>query len=82
MRTTIRLDDALYTDVRTTAASRGATVTAFIEEALRAALARHHERAPSEPYRVQPWGGGGVRPGVDLDDSAALLDLMDDDARP
>jgi len=26
------------------------------------------------------FGEGGVQPGVDLDDSAALLDLMDDDA--
>lgn len=82
MRTTVRLPDDLYTEVRVRAAADGATVTSFIEEALRAALARRDEHTTVEPYRIEPWGSGGPAPGVDLDDSAALLDLMDGDARP
>jgi hypothetical protein len=80
MRTTIRLPDDLYRRVRMTAASEGATVTAFIEDALRGALARREQTPPAEPYHVQPFGGHGPQPGVDLDDNAALIELMDADA--
>jgi len=34
---------------------------------------------PIEPVRLKTFRGGGVRPGVDLDDSASLLDLMVDE---
>ncbi len=82
MRTTIRLPDDLYMQVKVTAATQGETVTAFIAEALRAALAQR-ERAPhTAPYRVSPFRGAGLLPGIDLDDNAALLDVMDADARP
>lgn len=81
MRTTIRLPDDLYRRVRVRAAGDGRTVTSFIEEALRAALARHEEQPEHAPYRVTPIEGRGLHPGVDLDDTAALLDLMDADAR-
>lgn len=81
VRTTVRLPDDLYTQVRVRAAAEGGTVTSFIEEALREALGRREQPAAREPYRVRPLGGGGLRPGVDLDDNAALLELMDDDAR-
>lgn len=82
IRTTIRLPDELYQQVRVSAASNGETVTAFISAALRAALA-HRERVPGvEPYRVTPFPGSGLRPGVDLDDNAATLEIMDADARP
>lgn len=79
----MRLPDDLYTQVRSTALARGATVTAFIEEALRLALVGREQAERSEPYRVHPLTAGrGVQPGVDLDDHAGLADLMDDDARP
>ena len=79
MRTTIRLPDDLYREVKVTAASTGRNVTSFIEEALRAALLREHEPADleREAYRVTPVGVGGVVPGVDLTDSARLLELME-----
>lgn len=80
MRTTVRLPDDLYDQVRATVSARGLTVTAFLEEALRRALVEP-EGASGEPYRVRPFRGHGLQPGVDLDDSAALSDLMDDDAR-
>jgi len=79
MRTTIRLPDDLYREVKVTAASSGRNVTSFIEEALRAALLR--ERGGSdverEDYRVNPVGAGGLLPGVDLTDSSELLELME-----
>lgn len=76
MRTTIRLPDDLYREVKVTAATSGGTVTSFIEEALRAAL-RERDVAAGQQYRVQPVGSGGTLPGVDLTDSARLLELMD-----
>ena len=79
----MRLPDDLYAQVRSTAVARGATVTAFIEEALRLALAGREQAERSEPYRVHPLPAGrGLQPGVDLDDHAGLADLMDDDDRP
>lgn len=78
MRTTLLLPDDLYREVKRVAADDGRTVTSFVEEALRAALARRDEQpANRPPYRVTPVGGRGVQPGVDLADRAALTDLME-----
>jgi len=50
----------------------------LFEEALRAALARHAGAAADvSVYRVGATGSGGLQPGVDLTDAAALLDLME-----
>lgn len=81
MRTTIRLPDDLYIEVRVSAATAGTTVTSFIEDALRAALARRGSAHTPSPYRVDPFHGDGTRPGIDLDDNSALLAVMDGDAR-
>lgn len=79
MRTTILLPDTLYRETKAAAAAAGRTVTSLIEDALRERLAR---RAPSgkKPRRARlpvSHGTKGLRPGVDLDDSAALLDAME-----
>ena len=77
MRTTIRLDDALLREAKTHAAQTGRTLTAVIEDALRAALQRSSER-PERPIPIfKPVRHSGLQPGVDLSDSAALLDLME-----
>ena len=79
----MRLLDDLHSQVRSTAVARGTTVTAFIEEALRLAMARREQAEGSEPYRMRPLPAGrGLQPGVDPDDHAGLVDLVDDDARP
>jgi hypothetical protein len=52
-------------------------LTQVIEEALREALGRRKRRARSEAPRLPVFGDGGLLPGIDLDDSAALLDAMD-----
>jgi len=76
MRTTINLPDDLLKRVKQAALDSDQTVTAIIEEALRERLARRHDQ-PAEPVSVTTFGGSGLLPGVDLDDSAALLDLME-----
>ena len=78
MRTTIRLDDHLLAEVKQLAASTGRSLTAIIEDSLRETLARRRETAGRQPVRLTTVSGHGLLPGVDLDDSAALLDLMND----
>lgn len=80
MRTTIRLDDALMREAKLRAAESGTTLTALIEDALRERL----HRAASKPRNRPPLPSFGdpadtfPLPGVDLDDSAHLLELMEE----
>lgn len=77
MRTTIRLDEQLLREVKQLAARSGQTLTAVIEDALREMLARQRQMAERPPVYLTTVEGEGILPGVDLDDSASLLDLMD-----
>jgi predicted transcriptional regulator len=74
MRTTIRLDDDLLTAAKRRAVETGSTLTAVIEDALRRALTEPRATTEVAPF---PTVMGAVRAGVDLDDSASLLDVMD-----
>jgi hypothetical protein len=77
MRTTIRLDDQLLAEAKEVAARTGRSLTAVIEDALREMLARQTKVEERPAVRLTVVSGRGLQPGVDLDDSAALLDLMD-----
>ena len=79
MRTTVRLDPGLLERAREAADERGETLTSLIERGLRLVLARG-EGGPSRRRVRLPVSRatGGTLPGVDLDDSAALLDIMDE----
>ena len=77
MRTTIRLDDRLLTEAKIYAAESGRTLNALVEDALREALARRRQAGAREPVRLKTVKGNGLRDGVDLDDRASLLDLME-----
>jgi hypothetical protein len=60
------------------AEQRGETVTALIEEGLRLVLALSHQTPPRERVALPVCNaGGGLLPGVDLNDSAGLLDIME-----
>ena len=77
MRTTVRLDEQLLIDAKKHAADTGRTLTAVLEDALREALAWRATQQTRKRVRLKTLKGDGVRPGVDLDDSAALFDLME-----
>jgi hypothetical protein len=78
MRTTVRLDDRLLEQAKREAARRGETLTALVERGLRLVLARPEgRRAPRRVALPVCAAGGGTLPGVDLDDSAALLDVLE-----
>jgi len=72
----VSIPDHLLTEAKRVAASSGRTLSQVIEDALRASLIRQevHER---HPFRMPTFRGQGVLPGVDLDDSAGLQELMD-----
>ena len=78
MRTTVRLDDALLNTVKKEAARRGETLTSLIEQGLRLVLASPIRKPQTRRVRLPVCrAGGGTLPGVDLTDSAALLDRLE-----
>ena len=78
MRTTVRLRDDLLERARKRAAEDGRTLTSLIEEGLTLVLARP-KAAPREYVDVPvSQASGGVLPGVDLNRSSALEEVMED----
>jgi hypothetical protein len=81
VRTTIRLDDALLSEVKAEAARTGRTLRQVVEDALRETLARREGRPGRRgSVEIPTFAGRGLQPGVDLDSSAGLLEIMDDRA--
>jgi hypothetical protein len=78
MRTTIRIRDELLKEIKLLAARSGKSLTAVIEDALQAELANQQKLADRQPVRLFTVSGKGLQPGVDLDDSAALLTTMEE----
>jgi hypothetical protein len=78
MRTTIRLDDDLLREAKAAAARQGRTLTSLIEDGLREQLARASATRDRPPKPLPTFTGGGLRPGVDLDDNAAVRELLDE----
>jgi hypothetical protein len=78
MRTTVDLDDLLLRRAKELAARTNRTLTSVLEDALREVLTRGNQSARRKrvvlPVSKQP---PGVLPGVDLDNSAGLLDIME-----
>ena len=78
MRTTVRLDQALLTRAREEAQKRNTTLTSLIEQGLELLLRRPMKRPERGAVTLPECrAGGGTLPGVDLNDSASLLDRMD-----
>jgi len=76
-RTTIRLDEHLLAAAKVLAARTNRTLTSVIEDALRESLSRGSGKPDRARVRLTTFKGRGVMPGVDLDDSAGLLDIME-----
>jgi CopG-like RHH_1 or ribbon-helix-helix domain, RHH_5 len=69
-RLTITVPDDLHAELNAEAARTGRTVSEI--------LARRARTETRQPIRL-PTNPGGLRPGVDLDNSAAVWDLFDGD---
>lgn len=82
MRTTINLPDDLMTQIKKLAAASNSTVTALIEDTLREGLARRRRSRRSGRMTLPTYGRQGPLPGVDLDDTASLIDVMEASGDP
>jgi len=77
VQTTIQLDDALLAQATKLAREKGCDLSHLIEETLRDKIAPTLPVAPQASLRLTTVRGDGVRPGIDLDNSAALLAAME-----
>ncbi len=76
MRTTIRLGEDLLRQLKKLALEQNRTLNSLLEEAAREKLARGNRSASGQAVRLRTFRGQGIQAGVDLDDSASLLDLL------
>ena len=61
------------------ARKRGETLTGLMERGLRLAIAGSHQHARSARVPLPTSKArGGLRPGINLDDTSAVLDHLDD----
>ena len=77
MRITLELDNELLAEARRIAVATGRSLSEVVEDALRATLPRRKSSRRGSRVRLTTFAGNGLRPGVDLDNSADLLDLME-----
>jgi len=77
VRTTIRLDDKLLEQTKQYALTHGKTFTAIVEDALREKLLSRQGLEKQPRIKLKTVDGKGVNAGIDLDDSASLLGVMD-----
>ena len=75
MRTTINVDGYILTLAKREAANQKKSLGRVVEDALRTVFASRVEK--SSLIRLVTVGEAGVKPGVDLDDSCSLFDIMD-----
>jgi hypothetical protein len=77
MRTTVRLNESVLRNAKRYANSHGITLTSLVEQSLRERLSRSTCAQSGRPVNLPTFRGNGVRPGVDIDDTAALLDAVE-----
>jgi hypothetical protein len=77
MTTTIQLEDTLLAEAEAFAAETGKSLAEIVEDALRQAIASRRPNGQKSTVKLKTHGSGGLQPGVDLNNTAALLDLMD-----
>ena len=78
MRTTIRMNDNLLQQAKIEAARRHISLTAFIEEAVEQKLHAGGEAETVSDFEIIIYGSGGANSGINLNDSASLLDKMEE----
>ena len=80
MQTTIQLDDDQLAQATKLAREKGCDLSHLIEQTLRDKIMPPPLATPQPFVHLTTVGGAGVWPGVDLNNSAALLTLMESGA--
>mgnify|MGYP001213522138 FL=1 len=75
VRTTVRLPGDLLEMAKRKAASQGRTLTDLIADAVRAELA---SEPPPKLVKLPVFHGDGLLPGVDVNNMAQVLGIMDE----
>ena len=77
-RTTVRLPQSLLARAKRKAAAEGRTLTSVIEDGLRHVVAEcaRSDKAKRRAPRISE-AAGGLGPGIDISDSAALQEMDD-----
>jgi hypothetical protein len=83
MKTTLILNEQVHLQAKLAATRLGISLTKFIEEAIRLKISTDTARR-NEPLHKLPVcsNQGGLRSGIDLDNTAELLDLLDQSTDP
>ena len=76
MRTTVTIDDDLYREARARAALSGQSVGSVIEDALRQLLVQ--KPLPQRRLPRLLVHSSGIQPGVDINDTSAVIDMLDE----
>ncbi len=77
MRTTISLDDHLLAQVKKRASESGASVSGFIEQAVRLMLQPGRDSRPKARFKLITFGQGGRFTKYSVDKYSALLETED-----
>ena len=75
MRTTIDIDDQLLLYAKHQAVKQGCTIKQILEDALREFFS--HQPSRPDIVSLETGSGAGLKPGVNLDNSRSLIDIMD-----
>ena len=78
MRTTVSIDDHLLAEAKQVAARTGRSLGDIVDDALRVLFTPRGPQPPVVP-ELPVFGGGGLLPGVDLEDKDGLSALLDED---
>jgi len=82
VRTTLNISDDLLAEAKVLAVRTHRSIGAVVDDALRVLLRRDEPDAAASTWTFPTNGAGGLQPGVNLDDSEALADLLGDNALP
>ena len=74
----MNIHDELLRRAKQVALERHSTLGSVIEDALRRSLSQGVGVPRTEPTRLPTFKGKGLQPGVDLDSTSALLDIMEE----
>ena len=77
MRTTITLDDRLFTQLKRRAAESGTSVSREVEEAVRLRMRTPALEIDTEPFELITFGAGGRFSRHNVDKASALLEIDD-----
>ena len=77
MRTTILIKETLLQEAKKMALEKHISLSAFIEEVLQEKLLQLQNHKEKKPVKIITFKGNGLQPGVDLDNTASLLEIME-----